>query len=103
MTTAVEHASITRAGRVQTGPHVTRRGSTVRPRAEQAPRHATEPTAPASDPTMAPSQVTGLVFQAILFFAAALSLIAVIQQVRANAHPDTGVDAPPPAVFVTTD
>lgn len=50
------------------------------------------------------SREIGLVVQAILFCAASLSLVAVIQQARsAEDSPGTGVSDPPPAVFVNAD
>lgn len=49
------------------------------------------------------SRTAGLVFQVVLLMAACLSLVAVIQQVQATTNLGTGVNDPPPAVFVTTD
>lgn len=49
------------------------------------------------------SEITGTVFQFVLFLAAALLLIAVILQSQAEQAASTTVDDPPPAVFVTTD
>ncbi len=47
------------------------------------------------------SEATGIVFDVVLFFAAALSLIAVIHQAqRPEVGDRQGVDAPPPASFV---
>lgn len=53
------------------------------------------------------SRITALVFQAVLFCAMCLSLLAVIQQAKsvdaASSDAGTGVDDAPPAVFVNAD
>lgn len=52
------------------------------------------------------SRATALLFQAVLFCAMCLSLLAVIQQAQSDPAPGssgTGVDDAPPAVFVNAD
>ncbi len=66
-----------------------------------ASRLATRHADPARLEGSKPSDATGIVFDVVLFFAATLSLIAVIHQAQ---RPDTfdrrGVDSAPPAMFV---
>ncbi len=53
------------------------------------------------------SRITALVFQAVLFCAMCLCLLAVIQQAKnvdaASSDAGTGVNDAPPAVFVNAD
>jgi hypothetical protein len=44
-----------------------------------------------------------LIFQFVLFLAACLSLVAVVQQAAHPVPDSTSPDAPPPSLFVTTD
>jgi hypothetical protein len=65
---------------------------------------ATEPQTPIAQPAKPrQSGSSNIVFQVLLGAAACLALVAVVQQATHTSVDPTGVDAPPPAVFVQTD